>query len=427
MGKIFQSKKTNKLAVVFFVIASFTLAGCQSTQTNISSVGPSIGGTSAAKVLGQKERAYKYTSNIFLDVAIPVFDPGIPSDKYGNVDDKAVVEKDIWPQVRRLEANRFALYTKEALTKSKLFGSINVTPDAGASADVYVLGKINYSDTETIKIGVRVMDATNTLWGEKDFEYQVSEGFYRDALRKEGNPYGPVFINISRYVQSLLIKKSEEEKNNIKLVSDVRYAAMYSPEVFSAYLTEKKTSFFSNSKTISLVGAPSESDPMYQRISAIKAKDAAFVDTLQDSYETFQATSHDAYRDYHRETLPVAAQIRKAKIERTKSQIATGILAVLAVAASKQNTILGEVAAVGGGLLAANSLINAVNANRVIGAQRKILDEMGQNLDIKVTPQVVEFNDQSIELKGTASEQHAQLRSRLLEIHEIENQQMGQL
>ena len=97
------------------------------------------------------------------------------------------------------------------------------------------------------------------------------------------------------------------------------------------------------------------------------------------------------------------------------------------MAASKQNTILGEVAAVGGGLLAANSLINAVKANRVIGAQRKILDEMGQNLDIKVTPQVVEFNDQSIELKGTANEQHAQLRSRLLEIHEIENQQMGQL
>jgi hypothetical protein len=427
MEKTFQSKKTNKLSVVLLAAVSLMLAGCQSTQTNITSVGPSIGGTSIGKKLGQTERSYNYTSNIFLDVAIPVFDPGIPKDKYGNVDDKAVVEEDIWPQVRRLEANRFAMYTKEALTKSKAFGSINVTPDANASADVYILGKINYSDTETIRIGVRVMDATNTVWGEEDFEFQVSEGFYRDALRKDDNPYEPIFKNIASYVYNLLIKKSEKDKSNIELVSDVRYAAMYSPEVFTSYLGKKKSSWGRTSNTIELNGAPSESDPMYQRITAIKAKDSAFVDTLQDSYDTFHATSHDAYRDYHRETLPVAAEIRKAKGERTKSQILTGIFTVLSAAASTQDTHLGNVAALGSGLLAANSLNEAVKANRVISSQRKVLDEMGQNLDIKVTQQVVEFNDQSIELKGTASEQHAQLRSRLLEIHNIENQQMNQL
>ena len=52
---------------------------------------------------------------------------------------------------------------------------------------------------------------------------------------------------------------------------------------------------------------------------------------------------------------------------------------------------------------------------------------MGQSLDIKVTPQVVELNEQSIELKGTATEQYTQLRQKLLEIYQLEatpNQQL---
>ena len=66
------------------------------------------------------------------------------------------------------------------------------------------------------------------------------------------------------------------------------------------------------------------------------------------------------------------------------------------------------------------SLSEAVKANNNLHAQREVLDEQGQNLDLKVTPQVIEFNQQTIELNGTAGEQHAQLRQKLLEIHQLE-------
>lgn len=52
---------------------------------------------------------------------------------------------------------------------------------------------------------------------------------------------------------------------------------------------------------------------MYQRVNVIKAKDQQFVDSLQDSYDTFYATTHDAYRAYQEETLPVAIDIRRKK------------------------------------------------------------------------------------------------------------------
>ena len=406
---------------VMLAIAAMVLAGCQSTQTNVKTVGPSIGGTGSSTELGNAQRSYNYTSNIYLDVAIPVFDPGIPLDSNGHVDDKKVADEDIWPQVRRLEANRFAIETKKSLAKTKAFGAINITPDANVSADVYILGKINYSDTETVKIGIRVMDTTNEIWGEKEFEHRVGAAFYRDALRKEQNPYAPVFDNIAAYVYDLLIKKSEKDKQAIQQVSDLRYAAMYSPEVFSPYL-KQKTGFFSRQAVYSLNGLPSEQDPMLQRIKQLQAKDEQFIDQLQDSYEAFYAETEDAYSHYQRETLPIAADIRKKKAERAAQQALALGGTVLAVLLSKNsNSGAGQVGAVVAGAAAVYSLSEAIQTNRALSAQREVLSEMGQNLDIKVTTQVVEMNDQTIELKGTAGEQHTQLRHKLYEIYQLES------
>jgi len=427
MNTLAQLKKIKRFSVVMTLSALFTLAGCQSTQTNVTSVGPSMSGPGSSKALGKEERSYSYNSNVYLNVAIPVFDPGLPKDEYGNIDDEELVEEDIWPQVRRLEANRFAVNTREALSDTKAFGAVNVTPDANVSADVYVLGKINYSDTETVEIGVRVMDASNQIWGEEEFEYQVGEGFYRDALRKGENPYGPIFKSIAGYVYDLLMKKSDEEKKTIQAVSDMRYATMYSPEAFGGYLGES-SNFFSNRSTITLTGAPAESDPMYQRVNVIKAKDEQFIDSLQDSYDTFYASTHDAYRTYQQETLPVAIDIRRKKEERTRAQVGAGILATAAILLGKNSgSTAGQVASAAAGLGAVYSLSEAIKTNRELGTQRALLDEMGQNLDIKVTPQVVELNEQNIELTGTAGEQYAQLREKLKEIYDLESTPLTQL
>ncbi|WP_423185943.1 hypothetical protein ACO1PK_12500 [Alishewanella sp. d11] len=397
------------------------LTGCQTTQTQVSSVGPAMTGPSTNTAAGTVKRAFPYNSNIFLDVAIPVFDPGIPLDARGNIDDQKVAEEDIWPQVRRLEANRFAIDTKKALAATKAFGAINVTPDASVSADVYVLGKINYSDTETVRISVRVMDATNDIWGEKSFEHQVGQAFYRDALRKNQNPYAPIFNDIAAYVYDLLIKKSEKDKQTIQQVSDLRYAAMYSPEAFGSYLTTKRKGFGSRQAVFQLTGAPAEQDAMLQRVRLLQNKDEQFVDTLQDSYEAFYAETSEAYLKYQRETLAIAADIRKKKAERTAQQLVAAGGAVLGIMLAKNsNSKAGEIGAIAAGTAAVFSLSKAIETNHQLSAQRDVLSEMGQNLDIKVTPQVVELNDQTIELQGTALEQYTQLRQRLLQIYQLE-------
>ncbi|MGM0526716.1 MAG: hypothetical protein ACQEQ8_11070 [Pseudomonadota bacterium] len=414
MKKTILNKSAGRAGIIA-TAALLVLAGCQSTQSNVSSVGPSMVGPGTGSALGNDERVYTYNSDIYLDVAVPVFDPGFPLDSDGNLDYDEIDEEGIWPEVRRLEANRFALATKEALGETRSFGSINITPDATALADVYILGKINYSDTETLEIGIRVMDAKNAVWGEEEFEYRVSEGWYRDAMKRGENPNGPIFDEIAGYVYDLLKKRSEDYKKEVQMVSDMRYAAMYSPEAFSQYLDT------SRGGVIGLNGAPAENDRMLNRVSVIQAKDEQFIGSLQDTYETFWVTTEEPYRTYQKETLPVAKSMREEETKRTSSQVLGALAAVGGVLLAKNsNSTAGQVGAAIAGLTALGSINEAVKANKELQAQRRLFDEMGQNLDIQVSEQVVEVNDQTIELRGTAREQYAQLRQRLKEIYDLE-------
>ena len=403
---------------LFTVVATASfilLGGCGSTQTNVTSVGPSMVGPGGGQQLGANSHRYRYNSDIYMDVAIPVFDPGFPTESDGSIDYDEIEEEGIWPQVRRLEANRFAIATKEALGETKSFGSINVTPDASALADVYILGKINYSDTETVEIGVRVMDAKNTVWGEEEFEYRVSEGWYRDAMSRGENPNAPVFEQIAKYVYDLLMKKSEAYKQEVQMVSDLRYAQMYSPEAFSQYLSQSRKG------EVELVSAPSESDPMLRRVRAIQAKDEQFIDSLQETYDSFWVTTETPYRKYQKETLPEAKKIRELKAERTTKQVTAGLFAVASVLlGSNSSSTAGQVAAAGAGIATIGTLNEAIKTNKELHAQRDLFDEMGQNLDIQVADQIVEIDNQRIELQGSASEQYYQLRSRLKDIYEME-------
>ncbi|WP_334065424.1 hypothetical protein [Alteromonas genovensis] len=409
------SSLNKKLITVVATASLLFLGGCGSTQTKVSSVGPSMVGPGSGQPLGSSSNSYNYNSSIFMDVAVPVFDPGFPTERDGSIDYDEIEEEGIWPQVRRLEANRFAVATKEALGKTKSFGSINVTPDASALADVYVLGIINYSDTETVEIGVKVMDAKNTVWGEEEFEYRVSEGWYRDAMSRGENPNGPVFDDIAKFVYGLLKEKSEAYKKEVQTISDLRYAQMYSPESFGQYLEQGRRG------TVELVSAPSESDPMLRRVRAIQAKDEQFIDSLQETYDSFWVTTEEAYRKYQQETLPEAKKIRELEAERTTKQVTAGLFAVASVLlGSNSSSTAGQVAAAGAGIAAIGSLSQAIQTNKELHAQRDLFDEMGQNLDIQVADQIVEIDNQRIELQGTASEQYYQLRAKLKDIYDME-------
>jgi len=166
------------------VTATGMLAACATSGGGMSTaraptVGPGAANVSPATTASAAPFARPEALPIALDVAIPVFDPGL-TDSSGNIDFEEIEDEGIWPQLRRAEANRFAVKMRRALEATQAFGAVRVVTGYEATADIYVLGRIVESNAEDVEIDIRVLDITNRQLGSEDFEHRVSEGFFRD-------------------------------------------------------------------------------------------------------------------------------------------------------------------------------------------------------------------------------------------------------
>ena len=407
-----------RLAMVFFCLMG--LSACETVDTNNTGFNPQVGPSVGPQIYTDpNKKQYAYNSNTYLDVVIPVFNPGLPLNDRGDVDYKAVGKAGLWPQLRRAEANRFAVETKRAVEKLSTFGSVSVVPTATASADVYLLGSIDKSDSEIIKLSVSVLDSQGKLWGKRQFEHKVAKGFYRDRTNDNKDPYGPVFLQIADYVYELLKTKSEKEKETIKHITELRYAQLYAPEVFSQHLKLKKT--WSGNYEYQLLSLPSQNDSVVNRIKPLRVQDQLFIDRLQTQYEGFHAKSDDSYRSWQKETLPEILAAKKSKTDRNV-RIGAGLaMATLAVLLGQNSSsTAGELGTIVGVVASGALLKSAMDKNAELKVHKQSLDELGESLDLELSPQLMTHNDQTIELTGTANEQYQQWKNHLKAIYELE-------
>lgn len=413
---------TRWFLVLLTFALSILLSACSSTSS--PDKGPLLVGPTFEPESRAQQKNYNYDSNLYLDVAIPVFNPGFPIDQTtGNIDYEALGELDIWPQLRRAEAKRFAIDTKHAMQKTKAFGSISNVPDANTTADLFVLGKIDHSDSELIELNVTVVDSSGEIWGQQDFSHTVSQYFFRDRQNNGKDPYEPVFTKVADYVFDLMKKLSEEEKQTIKNTTLVRYAQYYSPQEFSRYLnasieSKNRQRYYK----FELNGMPAADDKMFKRIDALRNQDLLFVDNLQNQFEAFEQDTEIPYTTWQEEMLPELARIREQTVKRN-SKVAIGLLAGIAAAVIAKNSgsNAGEAAAVIGGIASAWSLKDAYQANANLRVHKAVIDELGAGIDLDLSPTVMQFEDETIELQGTATEQYQQWKAHLREIYELES------
>lgn len=191
----------------------------------------------------------------------------------------------------------------------------------------------------------------------------------------------------------------------------MRFASTFAPEQFSDYLEERRGE-------LRLVGLPAEDDPMMERIEALRVQEQLFIDRLQGQYDTFYDRMNGPYTEWQREALPIAVEARKARRNRN---IAIGLSVLTAVVggfASIQGNSAAGVLATGlaTGYLAKRALDKSAESR----AARDELDEIGRSLDIDMSPQVIELEDRTVKLEGTADEQYRQWRAALEDVYELE-------
>ncbi len=399
------------------VTAAGMLAACATSggggmsTARAPTVGPGASSHSTSARMAATPAARPDALPVSLDIAIPVFDPGL-ADRDGVIDYQEIEEEGIWPQLRRAEANRFAVKMRRALQATQAFGAVRVVTGYEATADVYVLGRIVESNAEDVEIDIRVVDITNRELGSEDFEHRVSEGFFRDRSNIGRDPYDPVFAEAAAYVVDLLARQRASRLEEMKHVAELRFAQSFAPEFAAPYLETDRRGRFE------LAALPAENDPMMARMDGLRVQDQLFVDRLQAQYDDFYDRMSGPYTKWQQEALPAAVEARRAREKRNAAIAGAVLLGILGGYASAQ----GNSAA---GALATTAVVAglgkfALDKSAEARAAQAELDEIGMSLDIEISPQVFEIEDRTVQLSGTAGEQYAQWRAVLQEIHALE-------
>ncbi len=400
-------KNLNNLIVA---VVTMMLAGCAGVSSGVPVVGPQM--DMSDTFAGGQADLYK---GVRLDVIVPIFDPGIPEDP----DDYE--DEGVWPELRRAEANRFAVALKSELQSTNVFGDIYVTPTASATGDLYVIGKIVQSNGEDFEIDVTVVDIGGESWMDRSYEHRVREYFWEDPRNTGKDPYQPLLQQVAADIAEMIQDRSNQELTTLRHVAELRFAKAFSHESFSEYIDDE-------GQSVRLTALPDTHDPMLVRTRAIRVQDGLFMDQMQNQYTAFVQRTDASYAAWQEHAMLATKNQREADRVAFWQGVAGTGLAVLGAAAviagasstspaARTGGVLGGTAAIiGGAVLLEKSFKNSAEGE----VHADVLSELGQSLNLEVAPRNVELEGTTAELTGDTNEQFRQWRSFLRKIYAAE-------
>ena len=402
-----------KRASTYLLCMIFALSGC---VTNGGGSGAAFNvGPQLSSFFESKRKAEIDESKPRLEVIVPVFDPGLSEDA------EKYKEEGIWPELRRAEANRFAYKLKTELEGTGAFGAVRVVPDGTATGDLYVFGTIIESNGEDVEIEIKVVDISGRHWFTRRFDHTVEIGFYKDIRTDGTDPYDPVFEAAADRVAVELENIEAKRLASIKRITELRFGSHLTEAAFASHLGTE------NGETV-LISFPSEDDSMLKRTRAIHIRDQLFVDNLQDSYRSFSEKMEASYLVWQEQSL-IEIEAKREVQRDAAGKAVLGVLAIglavvaIAAGANSNNPNSGSAAILGGTLAGAAGtalLVDSFRTSEESKVHRDALSELGESINLELGPQVVAFEEETIELTGDAQEQFAQWRLFLKKIYDQE-------
>ena len=340
---------------------------------------------------------------------IPVLDPNIPDDP------NEYAAKSIWPELRRAEANRFAVKLRDSLADTEAFGSVRVSPDKTATAHLYVNAKILTSNGEDIEIAVRLVDISGKSLMKKTYKHRVTEYQFEDPRLAGKDLYSTVFELAAKDIAKVARKQKPKRIAELNAIEEMRFAETFSPDYFSNYI---RTSSSGKTKLMSL---PADDDVMLNRVKSLRIKDQMFVDNMQVDYENFRNDMNEDYILWQKQAFTESKAAREAA-SAASAKMFMGLLGVVAGAAIANNSSssLGNYGGAAIAVAGISTIVDGVQDSKEATAHRESLSEMGRSLNIQLAPQVMEMEDRTVELRGNAVEQYTAWRAYLLDVYNKE-------
>ena len=398
----------NVLQSILLASLALLLVSCGSTG-GTASTSTAFGLDLSNEETTQVDEQY---SGVRLDVIVPVFKPGIPDDP----DDYEKLG--IWPELRRLEAVRFARLLKNELQETGNFGDVRVAPDTKVAGELYVSGEILKSNGEDIEIRVKVYDISGKRWLNKKYKHRVKEYFWQDMRSSGKDPYQPVFKQAAIDVVESLNKRSQTELTNLRNISEIIFAKQFAQDAFSEHIEL-------DNKQVKLVSLPAVDDPMLVRTRAIRVTDKHFMDQMQTHYDDLVSKTDSSYVEWQKFSVGAAKAARNAKSEATGKAILGALLLIGAAAAADahdNNYSAGTATAITAAAIGGVIMLQKSFQQRAEGKfHLATLNELGQSLNFEVAPKVIEVENDTLTLRGGVMDQHRQWKNVLKQMYELES------
>jgi hypothetical protein len=298
---------------------------------------------------------------------------------------------------------------------SGAWGAVRVVPNPEQINDLVVTGKILHSDGEELQLQIKATDSSGHVWLDKEYTGEASRYAYEVTTRNQYDPFQAVYNTIANDLLEQQEKLRPQDRENIRLITELLFARSFSPEAFDGYLgTTRKGEYI-------ILRLPAKDDPMLERVIGIRERDQMFIDTLQEYYRSFGNQMHDPYQEWRKQSYEEAVALQELQAESTRQLIAGGVALLAGIAAattgdSSTTQIAGQVAVLGGGYLLKSGLEKRNEAQIHVQA----LEELGMSLEAEITPQVIELEDRTVTLHGNVEDQYAQWRELLADIYRAE-------
>lgn len=339
-----------------------------------------------------------------LDVGIHVFDTAQP-------DPDAAAETGTQPKIMEAEARYVPFHLKNTLQATGQWGAVRVVPERAEEVDVGVYGTLLESNGETLRVAIKVIDATGRVWFSNEYVAEADEKSYRVAEKKHRDPYQDLYNRVANDMLAYRKQLGSKELSAIRQVALLKFARSIAPHSFGDYLQQDDDGFFRVRKL------PADNDPMFERVNRIRGREYMFIDTVNLYYANLYDDMKQPYEQWRRSSLQEITQ--KRALERK----------------AWQRRLLGIAAFVGGVVVGANSNSSAGAATSsvmVVGGyelfrsgqqiandakvHEAALKELGESFKGDVAPMVTEVEGREVKLTGSVDAQYAEWRKTLRDL-----------
>ena len=344
-----------------------------------------------------------------LDVGIMLFDPGIPAD----TTPEELEKKLIFPDVRQAEARYMPYHLKTTLEASGQWGSVWVVPERSDAVDVTVWARIDKSDGLDAALRVGAWDATGHEWLNKKYSTTVPEKAYSKYREAGQDPYQSLYNQIANDLLEVRQKFSARELATVRNVAELRYGAELLPAAFADLLEQDKSGEYK------LRRLPAENDPMVARMNAVREREYALADTLNEYYANLYYDLSKPYEDWRkmsREEMIRYKDLRRSAFIRGTAGALALVAAVLYEGSGGGNSAI-TMAGVYGGF---EGIRSAFEKRGEANISLEAVKEGGVGFNAEAETVVVEVEGQTRRLTGTAEARYQEWRRLLREIYSAE-------